>query len=418
MHRPRAGAGARPGKRHRRTHNRSGDHHRRPECHRQQPDPHAGAIGKGVDRGHNPDPGQGRGPQGGQTGGNQQDRDQTTRQPAPGHPVQRRSAEQPGHQTCRLDRVPGPVAAPAKFDVGPHRPRSQTRRQHRHRPRHRPTLGQRPWSAIILTRRTIVTRAAGATVSITPAGRDNNGHRVVRTKGEGGGGQGGDEQPDQAGVKQRWVPDHGWILQHRLQPQAVDRGHVESLERRRRQHQHQSVGGGKPRPQPQNPSSGPDPGRESTAEQNPGRHRSPGHHDRPQQQRSLGAGPRAREAQQRTGPRAGMVGHVGQGPDLGHEGHTKSDKQGGAHNRDHNIDSGFEPPLGEQHRQATGHHQAPQAELGQQRHHTHHDDPAGAPTAVGTGSAGDARRRPVPSARVAPTSRAVHTLSGSPKGRL
>ena len=125
------------------------------------------------------------------------------------HRVQERGGRQPRHQRGVLDRIPGPVAAPADLDVRP--VRAQQHADAQARPRE-----QRP-------------AADGHQPACVGAARDQRGHRECERHG----------QRDVAQVQHRRVGDHVRVLQGRVEAEPVGRRPARGRgERRRHERRH------------------------------------------------------------------------------------------------------------------------------------------------------------------------------------
>ena len=322
---------------------------RDPAGHDEQAEAQAGPVGEGVDRGHHPDPGHRGGPDGGHPG---QDHDHPTQSGARSDTSGRPSVEgghpgQPGDETGRLDRVPGPVPAPPQFDVGPHGPGDQPDRQH----------GQGD--------------DQDSTVEMAPSGCGS-------PQGGGGCGQGWHQEAGETGVEDRGVPDHGWVLQHRLEAEPVNGGNRQPLEGRSGNGQDRPVPPGEQGPEPDHPPLGPNrattgrsdigaAGHQGPGHRAAGDHPGPGHHCHPQQQRAFRPGPHPRQAQPGADARAGVVGDVGQRPGLGHEAPTEQDHQRGGDGGHYDVEPVAAPPIGSGDTEGGHHDQDPQPEL--TKHH-------------------------------------------------
>ena len=256
--------------------------------------------------GNHPDPSKGRGPNGGDAGGHER-RDQNrggcnhrsgARFASSGDlrsadsTVESGGPTKPGNQSGRLDRVPSPIPAPAQLHIGPNGAGDQPDREQGHR---------------------------------------NQQQRLVEShflagQGRGGSDDGGQQEPDQACIQDRRVPDHGWILEHRLKAEAIDGGDCQLIEWRGHDRHQQAVTANK---------SGADQHRPSPllcaclARRRDG---DPGQHRGPQQERAFGPRPGTGDADQGSKSRSGVVGDVDERPVLNGEcpqeqGHRRGEGQ-------------------------------------------------------------------------------------------
>ena len=117
------------------------------------------------------------------------------------HRVQERRHGEPGQEARVLDRVPGPVPAPAELDVGP--PHAQRDADREEQPREQGPLPD----------------------GVDPAGVEPPGEQRRDREGE------RDRDADVAEVEHRRMHHHAGVLQLRIEPVAVRRSERQPVER-------------------------------------------------------------------------------------------------------------------------------------------------------------------------------------------